>query len=53
VDRFGFGDRFVALEDEVPYAIVLTFETPVATDTPIYTQVSERLAVRVPVRPAG
>jgi hypothetical protein len=42
-----------ALDDEVPYAIVLTLETPIAIDVPIYTQVSERIAVRVPVRPAG
>jgi hypothetical protein len=42
-----------ALEDEVPYAIVLTLEAPVAVDVPIYTQVSERVAVRVPVRPGG
>lgn len=42
-----------ALDDEVPYAIVLTLETPVTSDVPIYTQVSERIAVRVPVRPSG
>lgn len=42
-----------ALEDEVPYAIVLTLETPVAVDVPIYAQVSERIVVRVPVRPTG
>lgn len=42
-----------SLDDEVPYAIVLTLEAPVAVDVPIYTQVNERITVRVPVRPAG
>lgn len=41
------------LDEEVPYAIALTLETPVSVDLPIYAQVSERIAVRVPVRPAG
>lgn len=40
-----------ALEDDVPYAIVFTLETPVAIDVPVYAQVSERIAARIPVRP--
>jgi hypothetical protein len=42
-----------SLEDSVPYAIVLTLEAPVEAEVPIYTQVSERIAVRVGVRPGG
>jgi RNA polymerase sigma-70 factor, ECF subfamily len=37
----------------VPYAIVLALERPVAVDVRIYTQVSERIVARVPVKPGG
>jgi hypothetical protein len=39
------------LEPAVPYAFVVSLEVPIETHLPIYPEIRERLAVRVPVRP--
>ena len=39
------------LEEPVPYAFVVTLEVPIQAELPIYSEVRERLLVRVPVRP--
>jgi hypothetical protein len=41
-----------ALNPAVPYAFVVTLEVPIETHLPIYPEIRERLAVRVPVRQA-
>jgi hypothetical protein len=39
------------LENPVPYAFVVSLEVPIETHLPIYAEIRERLAIRVPVRP--
>lgn len=41
------------LAEEIPYALLVTIETPAALALPIYDEVRQAIAARVPVRPAG
>ena len=38
-----------ALDDEIPYALIATIDTPVELQLPIYQQVRDAIGVRVPV----
>jgi hypothetical protein len=40
------------LADEIPYALLVTIETPAALALPIYDEVRQTIAARIPVRPA-
>jgi hypothetical protein len=40
------------LADEIPYALLVTIETPAALALPIYDEVRQAIAARIPVRPA-
>jgi subtilase family protein len=41
------------LADEIPYALLVTIETPASLALPIYEEVRQAIATRVAVRPAG
>lgn len=38
------------LADEIPYALLVTIETPAAIALPIYDEVRQAIAARIPVR---
>ncbi len=40
------------LADEIPYALLLTIDTPAALALPIYDEVRQAITARVAVRPA-